>query len=88
MISSDLPKFWTNNLVKDFKILSFKVYFQCLKFVESLQKKFSVQNIWLGYQLLFMKIFETLIFKELYLLEMCPIIGSIHNYGKSEDDII
>ena len=28
-----------NNLVKDFKILSFKVIFQCLKLVESFQKK-------------------------------------------------
>ena len=27
-----------NNLVKDFKILSFKVIFQCLKLVESFQK--------------------------------------------------
>ena len=28
-----------NNLVKDLKILSFKVIFQCLKLVESFQKK-------------------------------------------------
>ena len=28
-----------NNLVKDFKILSFKVIFQCLKLVKSFQKK-------------------------------------------------
>ena len=34
-----------NNLVKDLKILSFKVIFQCLKLVESFQKKFSVKNI-------------------------------------------
>jgi hypothetical protein len=37
-----------NNLVKDLKILSFKVIFQCLKLVESFQKKISVKNIWLG----------------------------------------
>ena len=29
-----------NNLFKDLKILSFKVIFQCLKLVESFQKKF------------------------------------------------
>ena len=33
-----------NNLVKDLKILSFKVIFQCLKLVESFQKKFSVKK--------------------------------------------
>ena len=34
-----------NNLVKDLKILSFKVIFQSLKLVESFQKKISVKNI-------------------------------------------
>ena len=34
-----------NNLVKDLKILRFKVIFQCLKLVKSSQKKFSVKNI-------------------------------------------
>ena len=34
-----------NNLVKDLKILSFKVIFQGLKLVESFQKKNSVKNI-------------------------------------------
>jgi hypothetical protein len=47
-----------NNLVKDLKILSFKVNFQCLKLVESFQKKISVKNIWLGDQLILMKFFE------------------------------
>ena len=47
-----------NNLVKDLKILSFKVIFQCLKLVESFQKKFSVKNFWLGDQLILMKFFE------------------------------
>ena len=32
---------------------------------------------------------KTLIFKVLYLLKMCPIfVGSVHNFGKSDDDII
>ena len=47
-----------NNLVKDLKILSFKVIFQCLKLVESFRKKNSVKNIWLGDQLILMKFFE------------------------------
>ena len=50
---------------------------------------FSVNNIKLGDQLLLMKFFETLIFKALYLLKMCPIfVGSVHNFSKSDDDII
>ena len=57
------------NLVKDLKILSFKVIFQSRKLVENFLK--------------------TLIFKVLYLLKVCPIfVGSIHNFGKSDDDII
>ena len=47
-----------NNLVKDCKIRTFKVIFQCLKLVESFRKKNSVKNIWLGDQLLLMKFFE------------------------------
>ena len=47
-----------NNLVKDIKILNFKVIFNCLKLVESFKKIFSVKNIWWGDQLLLMKIFE------------------------------
>ena len=47
-----------NNLVKELKILSFKVIFQCLKLAESFQKKNSLKNIWLGDQLILMKFFE------------------------------
>ena len=36
-----------------------------------------------------MKFLKTLIFKVLYLLKICPIfVGSVHNFGKSADDII
>ena len=66
----------------------FIVIFQGLKLVESFPKKI-VKNIWLGDQLLFMKFFENFDFKVLYLLKMCPIfVGSVHNFGKSSDDII
>ena len=51
-----------NNLVKDLKILSFKVIFQRLKLVESFQKWFFVKNTWLGDQLILMKFFENLDF--------------------------
>ena len=40
-----------NNLVKDLKIMSFKVIFQYVKLVESFPKKISENNIWLGNQL-------------------------------------
>ena len=42
-----------NNLVKDLKILSFKVIFQCLKLVKSFPKKISLED-----QLISMKCFE------------------------------
>ena len=36
-----------------------------------------------------MKFPEKLIFMLLYLLKMCPIfVGSVHNFGNSDDDII
>jgi hypothetical protein len=47
-----------NNLVKDLKILSFKVIFQRLKLGESFQKIISEKNISLGDQLKVMKFFE------------------------------
>ena len=47
-----------NNLVKDLKILSFKVISQCLKLAESFQEKDPVKNIWLKDQLILMKFFE------------------------------
>ena len=47
-----------NSLVKDLKILSFKVIFQWLRLVKSFQKNIFVKNIWLGDQLVLMKFFE------------------------------
>ena len=40
-----------NNLVKDLKILSFKVIFECLNMVESFQKNIPVKDILLEDQL-------------------------------------
>ena len=45
-----------NNLVKDLKILSFKVNFKCLKLVESFHKKFCEE--YLIRRLILMKFFE------------------------------
>ena len=73
-----------NNLVKDLKILSFKVNFQCLKLVESFQKKNFCEEYLIRRNFL-----KTLMFKVLYLLKMCLIfVSSVHNFGKSDDDII
>ena len=47
-----------NNLVKDLKILSFKVIFKRLKLVKYFQKIISVKNVWLEDQLILMKFFE------------------------------
>ena len=80
-----------NNLIKDLKILSFKVVFQYLKLVKSFQKNNSVKNIWLEDQLILIIFFflKKVTFKVLYLLKMCPIfVSSVPNFGKSDDDII
>ena len=55
-----------NNLVKDLKTLRFKVIFQCLKLIESFRKN-SVKDIWLGNQLLLMKIFRKLWFLKYFI---------------------
>ena len=49
-----------------------------------------MKNIGLGDQLLLKKnVFETLIFKTRYFLKMCPFfVGSVHNFGRSDDDMI
>ena len=78
-----------SNLVKDLKILSFKVICQCLKLVKSFQKKNSVKNVWSEDQFILMKFFENFDFEGTYLLKMCPIfVSSVHNFGKSDNDII
>ena len=78
-----------SNLVKDLKILSFKFIFYCLKLVESFQKKNSLKNILSGDHLVLMIFLKNLIFKELYLIKMFPIFfGFVHNFGKSDNDII
>ena len=73
-----------NNLVKDCKIRTFKVIFQCLKLVESFRKKNSVKNIWLGDQLLLMKFFENFDFQSTLFSKNMPNfcrlnLRSIHN---------
>ena len=54
-----------NNLVKDLKILSFKVIFQCLKFIKSFQKKFCEEYL-IRRPTFISKIFGKLIFEVLY----------------------
>jgi hypothetical protein len=48
-----------NNLVKDLKILSFKVIFQCLKLVESFQKKIFCEEYFIWRPTYINEIFES-----------------------------
>ena len=58
--------------------------------VESFGKKKFYEEIGLGDQIVVKKRFlKILIFKILYFLKLCPIfVGSVHNFGKSDDDKI
>ena len=47
-----------SKLVKDLKILSFKVSVQCLKLVKYFQKKIYEEYLIIGDQLILMKFFE------------------------------
>ena len=78
-----------NNLVKDLKILSFKVIFQCLKLVQSFQKKFCEEYL-IGGQLLLVKRFEKLRFFKHFIYKKCAqfLSALFHIFGKSEDEII
>ena len=72
-----------NNLVKDLKILYFKVIFQCLKLVESFKKKFCEEYLIRRPTYINDFFMKTLIFKVLYLVKMCSIfVDSVHNFGK------
>ena len=79
-----------NNLVKDLKILSFKVIFQCLKLVESFKKKFCEDY------LIRRPTYINEIFWKLWFLKsvvcfgkMCTIfVCSDHNFGMSDNVII
>jgi len=63
----------------------FQSHFSVLKSSQIFpKKKISMKDIGLGDQ--FLKI---LIFKILYFLKLCPIlVGSVHNFGRSDDDKI
>ena len=74
-----------NNLLEHLKIRTLKV----LKIGRIFPKKNSMKNIWLGDQSLVNFFLKILIFKILYVLKLRPIfVGSVHNFGKSEDDKI
>ena len=62
----------------------FQSHFSVLKIGRILPNVFSVKNIGLGVQLLL-----NIFFKILYFLKMYPIfVGTVHNFGKSDDDKI
>ena len=66
-------------IIKDLKILIFKVIFQCLKLVASFQKIFCED-----YLIRRPTYIDS--FKVLYVLK--NFVGSVHNFGKSDNDII
>ena len=68
------------NLLEHLKILIFKVIFQCLKLVESFQKKFSKMNIWLGDQLLLKNVFENFDFLDTLFPKIMPIFCLLCSY--------
>ena len=48
-----------------------------------------MKNIGLGGRLLLKVLFENFGFEVLYFLKMCPIfVVSVHDFGRSDDDII
>jgi hypothetical protein len=64
-----------NNLVKDLKILSFKVIFQCLKLAKSFQKKF-----WEEY-LIRRPTYINENFLKILIFKVQIFVGSVHNFG-------
>ena len=48
-----------------------------------------MKNIQLGDQLLLQMFLKFMVFKILYFLKLCPIfVGSVHNFGSTDDDKI
>ena len=67
----------------------FQSHFSVLKIGRIFPNFFFMKNIWLGDQLLSKNVLNILIFKRLYFLKLCPIfVGSVHNFGKSDNDKI
>ena len=57
-----------------------------LKIGRIFPKKNSMKNIWLGDQLLLKNVFEIFDFLDTLFLKLCPIfVGSVHNFGKSDN---
>ena len=76
MSLSDLPKLWTPS--SKIAVLYFQSHFSA-----------SVKNIRLGDQHLEIFFLKTLIFKVLCFLKMCVVfVVSVHNFGRSDNDMI
>ena len=65
------------NVVKNCKILTFKVNFLCQKLSESFQKKFSLNNINLGAHILLLTVLTTSTFIAHYFLKWRPFFDGI-----------
>ena len=77
---------------RTFQKLYLQSHFSVLKIgklVESFQNNFSMKNIWLGDQLLLKMFLKIFIFQILYFLKLGLIfVGSVHNFGRSDDLVI
>ena len=77
---------------RTFQNLYLQSHFSVLKIgklVESFQNNFSMKNIWLGDQLLLKMFLKNFIFQILYFLKLGLIfVGSVHNFGRSDDLVI
>ena len=78
-----------NNLVEDLKILSFKVIFQCPKFLKTFQF-FFCEDYLIMRPTFTIEMFWKLTFKVLYLVttNVPNFVDSDHNFVKSDDNII
>ena len=76
-----------NNLLWHLKIRAFKVIFLRQKLVESVRKKIYEEYLTRRSTFIKTSFLKILIFKILYFLRLCPIfVGSVHNFGKSDND--
>ena len=77
-----------NNLLEHHKVLIFKVVFQYWKLVKLFRKKFC-EEYWTRRPTLIKSCFWKFGFLRYFFLKMCPIfVSSVHDFGRSEGDII
>ena len=88
MTSSGLPKLWTND--QRSQNSEFQSHFSVSRIGRNFPKKNSVKNIWLEDQLILMKFFENFDFYSTLFTKIVHnfFVGFVHNFGKTNNDII